>query len=293
VAAAQAGFDVLPDRLPIRAELADYLVAAAAALGDAKIQQRARWEALLAEPSLERLLDLRDTAAERAGKARLMRRASERLDTIRREADARAAATSAVDTASRPVADLVLAHVYLLSGAWQAAHALAERYPVLGWSAGSPQGLVVACFLAGLSGKGDLLPANLAALWRAQLDVCLDVPGMWVPPGPRRQAVLEHALRAYRDCFAALWASRAQYVRHAQGSLEIARKRIFAIVSEKRRPSYGKAAELLVACCEHLQVRGEHAQAASLLAEIRARFPRHRAFLGEVDAMLARADGGS
>src|SRR5215510_3296851 len=56
--AAQEALRMLPEQLPIRAAVADYLCDAAMRLRDTEALQAGRWEAFVAQPTLVRLLDV-------------------------------------------------------------------------------------------------------------------------------------------------------------------------------------------------------------------------------------------
>jgi hypothetical protein len=71
--------------------------------------------------------------------------------------------------------------------------------------------------------------------------------------------------------------------------LAVSQKRVTAIVGEQHRRSYGKAAGLIAACAEVLRLRGKSEAAKTILDDVRQQFPRHRAFLAELDAATGRA----
>lgn len=70
--------------------------------------------------------------------------------------------------------------------------------------------------------------------------------------------------------------------------MDTARKRIEAIVSNQHRGIYDEAANLTVACAELLRLRGDDRVADELVAYIRERFHRYRAFQRELQSALAR-----
>jgi hypothetical protein len=75
-----------------------------------------------------------------------------------------------------------------------------------------------------------------------------------------------------------------QQARWLEWCLSIASKRVDAIVGGQHRGSYNKAAMLIGACAETLRARGDIAQADAFIQQARARFPRHRSFIAELDA---------
>lgn len=300
LAAAQEALQALPAQLPIRAAVADHLNAAAIQLNDTGALHFSRWEAFLAKPTLPRLLDLWESAADAAERAALMRRADRHIQEYRARQSVHPAAidrdvddvAGKVDNVeSRVVAgEDLLAHVHLLAGDWEAAHRLVARANVLGWSSSSSaQGLVVATFLALLSGKlPGALPPNLAQIWQWGLQYSgVSWGGLEGAKGP----LLTHLEHAYAEHIAPARLSADQQERFLAWCLEVMHQRVNAIVGNQHRGSYDKAAVLTAACAEVLRLRGDAAAASALVAEVRCRFPRHRAFLAELESAFPQRRG--
>jgi hypothetical protein len=290
LAAAQEALQALPARLPIRAAIADHLCAAAARLNEAEALRLGRWEAFVAKPILPRLLDLWDVAVDAADRAALMERAAEHVRDYLAHPPARQdGIVRGDDGLERPawIDPSVLAHACLLASDWDAAHHLAAQGKVLGWSSReSHQGLVVAAFLALLSGKAlGALPSNLAQLWQWNVQ---SSAAAWSWGYEEKDSVRERLARAYTEQFAAAapGLSTDQQERYLSWCLDVAQQRVDAIVGNKHRRSYDKAAVLTVACAEVLRLRGDQAAADALVNDVRGRFPRHRAFQAEMDNAL-------
>jgi hypothetical protein len=162
---------------------------------------------------------------------------------------------------------------------------LAASENVLGWSSDdNPQGLVVPFFLALLAEKApNAFPSNLKQLW--QQDLQTSIGSEWAETESGLQKRLE---RIYAELLPRLSLSKEQQKTLLVWCLNVAKRRTEAIVSDKHRGSYDKAARLLGACAEVLRLRGEPAAADTLLEKIRERFPRHRAFLAELDTATER-----
>ena len=294
LAAAQEALQKLPTRLPIRAAIADHAWAAAARLNDPEAQRLARWEAFVAKPTLTRLLDLWDVAADEAERTPRMERAVEHLQGyLAHPPDGRDGMMRGGDSLERPVwiEQSVLAHAYLLAGDWVAAHHLAAQGKVLGWSRReSHQGLVVAAFLVLLSGKAlGTGRSNLAQLW--QWGLAYSSPSRsW--EYNEKDPLLERLARAYVERFATGELNADQQERYLSWCLDVAQQRANAIVSNQYRGSYDKAAVVTVACAEVLRLRGDQAAADALVSEVRGRFPRHSAFQREMKSALAWIDRG-
>ncbi|HEX5751993.1 MAG TPA: hypothetical protein VFZ09_37585 [Archangium sp.] len=292
---AHEALKALPARLPLRAWVADFLATAAERLARPEQVREARWESLVASPDLRRLLELRDCGKTEPERARLMKRAARQLE----KALARPDDTGPMPWEEPPLPrgerdepyprldEVLLAHARLLGHDWQAAWKSAANAKVLGWSDNdNPQGLVVPFLLLWLSGPSspEGPPRSVEELWRTALENSLeDEP--WTTEEAERE-LSERLSRAYAEVLPAFSVSRPRQEELSEGCLTVARERARAIVREKHRRSYGKAALLLAACAEVLQRRGQPARAPELLHRFREEFPRHSAFQAELDAAM-------
>lgn len=287
--AAQEALQRLPADLPIRAAVADHLCEAAARLDRPEAVRAGRWEAFLAKPTLERLLDVWEAAPGNEERRQLMRQAAEHIqDYLGRSSRHQGPVFLApgIDRLEQAatINKSVLAHAWLLAGEVETVHQLVIDEKVLGWSnRSSSQSLVIAAFLVLLSGKTiEKLPPNLGQLWRSNLQSAI---GIWrITTG----AIDERLDIVYAELFKQPLLSRDQQERFLAWCLDVSRRRAEAIVSNKYRKSYDKAANVTVACAEMLRLRGEPGEADRFVDDIRTRFPRHRAFQAELKAALKK-----
>ena len=283
LAAAHEALEVLPAELPIHAAIADHLCAAAEKLGEPTLLAAGRWEAFTAKPCLARLLDLWDSAGTGDACTALMRRAQQRLQEYLAQPQKSNAAWGGdgLESPALP-SKAALAHACLLAGDLDAAHTLAAREQVLGWSnSENTQGLIVPFFLGLASGRSfATLPPNLTQLWQAGLQT-------GYMTGGAGESVVQRLQRIYAaGPVAATWSHNTQEVFLAW-CLDVARQRVENIVSNQRRGSYGKAATLTVACTEALRLHGNASGGNAFLEAIRTRFPRHSAFQAELRSAIA------
>jgi uncharacterized Zn finger protein len=101
--------------------------------------------------------------------------------------------------------------------------------------------------------------------------------------------VIARLERAYPELFSQVSWSRDQQEKFLAWCLEVAKKRVEAIVGGQHRNSYDKAAVLAAACVEVLRQRGNNREADAFLNGIRTRFPRHRAFQAELNEAVRRS----
>jgi hypothetical protein len=276
--AAQEALRALSPNLFVRADIADRLCVAAAQLGESDALRAGRWEALRIQPTLSRLLDLRDTGTGRQERTALMEQVVQLARNDRtRPPDYRIALQwdleegEQVTWIERPV----LAHAALLAGRYDVAHRLAKGLQVLGWSSSSSaQGMVVAFFLVLLSHRTlDQLSPNLAKVWQSGL---AHTTGSWFEPG--ENPLKERLQQAYAELFAHTPPSDYRPQSLLSWCLSVVHRRVDAIVGGQKRGAYARAAVLTLACAETIRLRGDPAAADALVQEIRGRFPRHRAF---------------
>ncbi|WNG23107.1 hypothetical protein F0U62_02950 [Cystobacter fuscus] len=293
---AHEALKALPTGLPLRAWVADFLATAAKRLALPEQVREARWESFVACPDLKRLLELRECGEAEPERARLMKRAARQV----RKALAQPDDTGPMPWEEPPLPrgerdepyprlnEVLLAQARLLGHDWQAAWKSASGAEVLGWSSNdNPQGLVVPFLLLWLSGPSspEKPPRSVEELWRKALENSL----AYYEPSSTEEAawkLSERLSRAYTEVLAALSVSHPQQEELLEGCLEVAHERARAIVREKHRRSYGKAALLLAACAEVLQRRGQPARAQEFLRRFREEFPRHSAFHAELDAAM-------
>ncbi len=184
----------------------------------------------------------------------------------------------------------VLAHACVLAGDIEGAHRLASREKVLGWSDSSnPQGFVVPLFLVLLSGKTlNALPSSLKQLWHRGLETSLGLDD-WAEDDSELAKPRKRLERIYAEQLPRMALSQEKQEAFLAWCLAVSQKRVKAIVGEQHRRSYDKAAGLLAACAEVLRLRGKPEAAKAILDDVRQQFPRHRAFLAELDAAAGRA----
>jgi hypothetical protein len=295
LAAAQEALQTLPDKLPIRAAIADHLCTAATKLNETDTLRAGRWEAFVAQPTLVRLLDLWDTAPIGEERTRLMQQAVQHVKDYLAHPSGRQEIGTwwGEDDLERLawISKSVLAHAYLLAEDWDTARQLAAREKVLGWSSSdNPQGLVISFFLVLLSAeRSGTLPLNLTQLWQWGLQNSIGF-GYWGGISKEEDRTLKRLERAYADRLSTASLSHGKQEQVLSWCLDVAQQRVNAIVGNQRRGSYGKAAVLIAACAEVLRLRGKGKEAGTLLDDVRNRFPRHRAFQAELKAAVQRME---
>ena len=271
-----------------RAMAADRLADLLAHAGDTLAAVAARRRAWALRPDRTRLLALAATSRD----------AGVLLETLAAEADELA-------RAGRAAPDRLGCELLLLAGRLDEAVAALAGSPPLGWHRADHPGQVVLPFLWAAA-MGTAPPAGSGHLGRlyAEIDVDPtalpqfegwsgwdDIRGMAQDRLPRA-ALLRAGLPLTGPPLTGLLADAIGRLSPDPGTREewlvragrVADARIDAIVSGKHRGAYARAASLAFAHAEALAGVGRTAQARDYLAAVRARFPRHTAFRGELDA---------
>ena len=124
-------------------------------------------------------------------------------------------------------------------------------------------------------------------VWQRALETSVDFSD-WRKSDKAETNTGKRLERLYAEQIPQIVPSKNKQTRLLAWCLEIAKKRVKAIVGDQHRGSYNKAATLMGACAEVLRLRGDNQAADKLLAEVRERFPRHRAFQAELDVATQR-----
>jgi hypothetical protein len=290
LAAAHEALQTLPRALPIRAAVADYLCTAAMRLHDTAALRLGRWEAFVAKPTLARLLDVWEVTPAGAERARHMAQAAQHIQDALSTPHNQGISAWA-DAIERPVwpEKSALAHAYLLAGDWDAAYRLAMPEQILGWSSShNSQGLVVSCCLVQISGAlPGRLPPNLTQLWHWELQNSTGFVS-WYGADAGEASLLVRLQHAYAACLPEIALPHDQQAAFLAWCLDVARRRVDAIVSNQHRGSYDRAALLLTSCTEVLRLRGQVQEARTLLDDVRQQFQRHRTFQAELQVAVQR-----
>lgn len=278
----QARQAIAPD-MPIRAAIADHLKEAAGHLRDEELLSTAIWEAFYAKPSLERLLDVCESAADRSQCIELMKRASERLKEYLAQERPFASYYAGNDVVEKyvHVRQTTLVHAYLLAEDWEPAMTASLESDEPGWHKfDNPRGLAIACILRLAMGQTPPdFPRNLSMLWDTALET-----STWYG---RSEEILSRLNSVYSEMLAD--ASLGQEEESLLSRcLDAARKQVAAIVQSKKREDYRIAATLITACAEVLNIRGDVQESQAIIAEIRSQFPRHSAFQAEMKTASTR-----
>jgi hypothetical protein len=298
VRAAELGIETLPDSLVIRARIANYLYTAAKELKRNDLMELALKEALHSSPSLARLLNLLDSAESHEQRTTLIDEAMSRFGEIQvRKGRSKTTALTfgrSPDLYENYVPENLEMYCHLLKGDyWQVVSSIGKSKP-LGWSHGaSPNSLAVPFFLFAGWNKDQPLTPNMADLWNHATLVRTLIHDDWEFDdyyeemesgnlGSRFRAYLENALLdqpiAEKDL--------KTYFQAAEAA---AKKRIDAIVSNKFRKSYWKAAQLILAIAEAYWSNGKHDEGQELIDHFRAKYNRHSAFKSELKVMAAKS----
>jgi len=130
------------------------------------------------------------------------------------------------------------------------------------------------------------LPVNLGQLWEGGLRNSSGL-GLWDEEG--ENAELRRLMRVYEERLSGFSLSSGRQEALLSWCLDVAKQRVHTIVGNQYRGGYDKAAVLIAACAEVLQLRGGTEEARALLEEVRNSFPRHRSFQAELKAAIQRA----
>ena len=260
VSVAREGLDKLDVGLRTRSKVADLLLIMAEKLSNSDLQRLARIEGFISSPDLEHyisLLSLKDKS--------VLEKAILRMDDVYKNGVNNRAIQFSRDKTSVGTYDYY--YIHFLNGDYQLIHEeLAKDKQALGWSS-SLKGRFIHLFIALLAGKSKSV---------------LGVDSL-VKNNFYENIAKDEFVKVLKESFRDI-SPEQEGIYYSWCLYEIT-KRIDSIVVGKQRKSYGKAAELLVAFAEVMLLR-ESSQGVDLLETYKAKYNRHRAFIGELNTRI-------
>ena len=283
---AKLGLERLSDRLAIRGRIADYLYEAARQLDEKDLIEASLVEALHASPSLSRLLDLLDHTRSKDQEIKYLNDALVRFEKIRTRREKRDSLAVDFDRSSdlfeNDVPENLEIYCHLLKSDYMKAVASVSPSDALGWSSGnSPNAILVPFFLYSRWNPGKKRAANMTALWEDATDVPILFGTHFLEDqtagnlGERFRNHLEKVLKESPIPEK----EREEYFKAAE---KAALRRVDAIVNEKHRKSYWKAAQLLLAVAETYWSHDRIGEGQKLLDRFKGKYNRHSAFKAEL-----------
>jgi hypothetical protein len=152
----------------------------------------------------------------------------------------------------------------------------------LGWNSGDiPNAVLVPFFLYARWDQERKLTPNIADLWKDSTDIPIEF-GIFSQedsdPGDLGKRLRDHLEKALKE-FPIPEKEQDEYFLAAE---KAALKRVDAIVGEKHRRSYWKAAQLLLAFAETYWSNGEADKGQRLINRFKEKYNRHHAFKTEL-----------
>lgn len=283
IEAASTALEQLPPGYRYRTQAADHGAAAARRLDDEQRLGEFVWQGFCGEPTLSRFLSFTEHAMRRQDWAALVKEAGRYAgQVVMRDPDAAddEAARALSVHADRRIEPMARA----LVGDWDGARAIADQHRALGWSReSSPQAVVATLavvYLAG--GDPECLPPAVDSLWQWHTTPSIFALGYLDDENVDSPSTGQSA-GVIREAFACNPLPARERRRLLEWCREIARRRAEAIVSNKYRKAYPRAAAVAAACEEAAHACGESDAVAGLIVGLLEQFPRHYAFKRALD----------
>lgn len=288
--AASLGLEKLPETLLIRAKIADYLHEAAMKLKRDDLVLISLKEALFASPSLSRLLDLLDVSKNIDQRDDFINEALIQFKVIKkRRTDPKKHTFDihrSTDLRENNVPNILEVCSYLLKGDYSKVASSIEKSEPLGWTfVNNPNVLAIPFFLYANWNRERTLTFNLNKLWTRSTKLRLshyeyfegDDSGM--NSGSRFLSYIENTLEKFPF-------DEQEKMKYFSLAEKAAKMRINAIVSNKYRKSYWKAAELILAIAETYWSNSESEKGQMLIDYFHKKYNRHSAFQRELKAAI-------
>lgn len=277
VKAAEYALSKLPEKMPIRAAIADYLAHAAIEIGDKKTAQNAHWLSFVAKPTINKLIGIyQHTANNKINN--VIRDASQIINEhLNRKTDDKIDDWEK-DSVEMPVhvEKPLLLHSYLLGNNICDAFHLAKKSEILGWSYNNCQPFFIAfTFIAATTRQLSSAPDILRRFWNYA--IVTSIKDNW---DCDNDDITNNLESLYEDRL--LKINKQNIDNCLPWCINTAKKRINEIVSNTKRRVYENAAILTAVCVEVLKYTGETKKAENFYTTIKQNYPRHSAFQQEL-----------
>lgn len=261
VEAYQQSLNVIPPQTHIRAEISDLAALSAKNIKDENVLFEMHKEAFFSSPDIGRLLSLRESAMS-SGQLKVM----EDVVSFLEEHQGKHSFISNPEE--------LLVQAYILIENYEKMWDVTSKGEPLGWSGSNSSQAVAVPFLMVSSVRGIPLKSDSVVIkvWRGK-------EGYEDEQSKRFKAVVEKDILG-KDI------SGEERIKQIKWATSVVEKRVDAIVSNKYRGSYDKAALLLVGCVEALNLLDRSIEAQTFFEKIRLRYNRHSAFQQEIKKLL-------
>ena len=288
--AASLGLEKLPETLLIRAKIADYLHYAAVKLKREDLVLMSLIEALYAFPSLSRLLDLLDISENIDQRVDFINEALTRFNAIKKRRSGPKDHTFDIhrspDLSENDVPNILEMCCYLLKGDYAKVASFIKESEPLGWTfVDNPNALIIPFFLYANWNKARTLTFNLDKLWTRSTEL-QSSPYEYIK---RDDSVMNTGsrFRSYtEDTLEKFPFDEQEKMKYFAMAEKAAKMRINAIVSNKHRKSYWKAAELILAIAEIYWSNSESEKGRMLIDHFQKKYNRHSAFQRELKTAI-------
>jgi hypothetical protein len=261
VEAYQQSLEVILPQTRIRAEISDLAALSAKKIKDENMLFEMHKEAFFSSPDIGRLLSLRESAMS-SGQLKVM----EEVVSFLEEHQGKHSFISNPEE--------LLVQAYILIENYEKMWDVTSKGEPLGWSGSNSSQAVAVPFLMVSSVRGIPLKSDSVVIkvWRG-------TEGYEDEQNKRFKAVVEKDILV-KDI------SGEERIKQIKWATSVVEKRVDAIVSNKYRGSYDKAALLLVGSVEALNLLDRSIEAQTFFEKIRSRYNRHSAFQQEIKKLL-------
>ena len=277
--AAREGLKHVPADYMKRAKIGECLAHAGRHLGHRDAIICGFHEAFHSMPSMYYLLPLLEATENADGYQKEIDASLARINSLMHQRNNEIYRTPAWDdeTGKSFANEDLLVETYLLGGRHREAFDVVFDKKSLGWSYGLNQkGLVLYFFLKLLARDGSKRPApNIELIWKEMTGSILGLSSGFKDEGEIFRKAMEKVLGS-------ISMSSDERKMYVQWCVKETGKRVDAIVGEKHRQSYHKAAALLVASAEMLRNQGDLKAGEDMIDAYRMKYNRHSAFQDEL-----------
>ncbi|GGK06899.1 hypothetical protein GCM10007063_31820 [Lentibacillus kapialis] len=268
------GLDNIPGTFTVRANIAEKMTEIGNVRRDNRMALKGLRESFHSNPSMNYLLDLYMLAEEENCLDDVRDEAEKRMNDLR---NAGSATRGFTDRRHAAIDEGDYIHALILGGRYETVFEMCQGKGALGWSFSDHPKPVMLTFLMDVLSKGDDYSHVRNDQWRYAISrMSFGTPDI-------DMAKYHHIINRVKDNVRLTDEQEEFYLTWCQNETG---RRIDAIVSNKYRGSYDKAAKVLVAMAETLADRGSEQDGHAFVETHRSKYSRYSAFRREIAKAL-------
>ncbi|MEW9676813.1 hypothetical protein ABRT01_11605 [Lentibacillus sp. L22] len=275
------GLEKIPDNFTVRANIAEKMTEIGREHNDSRMELKGLGESFHSNPSIKYLLDLYILAEKEDCLDEIRDEVENRMNELRDEGSVRGEIFRFTDSRHTTIDEGDYIQALILGGRYEKVFEMCQGKGSLGWSSAAHPKPIMLTFLMDVLSRGNNNSKVLKDQWRYAIS-----RGIF----GNQEINMDKYNQVLNQVKSAVYLTEEQEEFYLTWCRNETGRRIDAIVGNKHRGSYNKAAKLLVAMAETLASSRNKQDGLRFVEKYRSKYWRHSAFKREVAEALETSE---